>query len=161
MSPPSQNESVICFDLNGEPVLLPRRALSFKPVVHGILLQNHAVLLERHRETGRYQPITAELDTGQGLELALQRRLRELLITPARIGPMLFAETQYITENKAHGWQLTRHYFLLNLTIAEHETPADLLQPDASLSWLNFNDLARADLQCGYDAIQLACTLGT
>lgn len=150
------DDFLICFDLDGEPVPLPRQMVGYLPVVHGILLSAADVLLQKHALTNRWQPLTTDLEPGQGLEIALHYRLRILLEIPIRIGPLLFAETHFVTENREKGWQLTRHYFLLipaqkDWSRASHDPTADI-----TLAWHNLATLTRADMQFGYDAIQLA-----
>ena len=159
MNSASLEESVICFDLDGKPVSLPRSLIAFRPVVHGLFLFNEAALLEKYPQTGRWQPLAAELAAGQSLEIALNLYLREQLASPPQIGPMLFAETHYLTENRESGWQLSRHYFLLLPGDDKLTDAADFVQANSTVSWQPLSKLTRADMQCGYDALQAARNL--
>ena len=152
-------ESVVCFDLDGEPISLPRSLITFRPIVHGLFLLNDAALLEKYPHTDRWQPITTELAAGQSLELALNLHIREQLAAPLQIGPMLFAETHFMTDNRENGWQLSRHYFLLLPDQDELADSADFIQANSTVAWQPLNELTRAEMQCGYDAMQVARNL--
>ena len=152
MNPASPLEQITCFDLDGNPVRLSRQQVAYRPVAHGLLIWRDSVLLQKHQASGRWQPPAAELDAGQSLELALQQLSRILLPRPVSLGPLLFADTHYLTEDGLSGWQIARHYYLLQ----PHDPDSDLADLAPQLCWQPLAQLKRAQLQCGYDAIQLA-----
>ena len=152
MNPASPPERITCFSLDGDPVLLLREHISYRPIAYGLLIHAEAVLLQRHQPSGRWQPLAAELEPGQSLELALQHHLHALLPRPLHIGPLLFADTHYLAETDYAGYQLARHYYLLLLP--EPEGELDALPPQ--FFWQPLAQLSRVQLQCGYDAIILA-----
>ncbi|MCB8962011.1 MAG: hypothetical protein H6651_16970 [Ardenticatenales bacterium] len=151
MNPASPPERITCFNLDGDPVLLLREHIRYRPVAYGLLIHNDAVLLQKHQPSGRWQPLAAELEPGQSLELALQHHVRALLPRPLHIGPLLFADTHYLAETEYTGFQLARHYYLL---LPEPDGELDEIPPQ--VCWQPLSQLSRAQLQCGYDAIILA-----
>lgn len=128
----------------------PLTDVIFRPAAYGILIENNQVLLQRQPETGGWTLPGGIVPAAETPAQALRQAVRLAAGLVPEIGPLLFVETLYRSENDA-AWQLATLYFALHrphaaYAMIEFDTPA---QPE----WVSLNTLQREQLQFGYDAI--------
>ncbi len=141
------------FDAAGHAQAVSSEKLTFRPAVYAILIEHDQVMLLRDRATQLLSPPGRIVAEHEAPTQAIRHYCRDVAgITPI-LGPLLFMENQYRSEN-GRFWQLSVLYYALErpatASINFAENPDSPLQPE----WLPLDDLARTQFQFGYEAVQ-------
>ena len=147
--------TIRCYDEDGRAFPVSPEAITFRPAVYGIFIENEAVLLMRHPRTERWQPpggILGDVDTPTQ---AVRHHFRNLTgITPV-LGPLLCSEERYVLDSERRAWHLSPLYYALERPPMTATTLAEL-SGEQETSRVPLADLRREDMQFGYDAVQAA-----
>lgn len=145
---------VPCLTPAGELVLAPAEAITFGVAVYGILIENDRVLLRRHPETELWEPPGGPLVGRQAPEQGVRSLFRAqtgLVCDPVQ---RLLLESQHRLDEEGQAWELTVIYYQLERNRGSTITaPADGSEPPL---WVPLDELRRAEMQTGYDAVQVA-----
>lgn len=147
--------TIRCYDEDGRSVPVAPEAITFRPAVYGIFIENDTVLLWRHPRTQRWQPPGGILDDLQTPDQAVRYHFRNLTgITPL-LGPLLYTEDRYVLDRDRRAWHLSHLYYALDRPPLTSTTPAEL-SGEQEISAVPLAELRRQDMQFGYDAVQAA-----
>jgi ADP-ribose pyrophosphatase YjhB (NUDIX family) len=144
--------TIICYDVFGNAVPVAPEALTFRPAVNGIFIENNQILLQKHPQTGLWHPPGSVLAENETPAQAIRHIFRDLTGMTPLLGPLLFVEDQYHIDDDRRAWCLSTLYYALERPMAA----ATLAEPDDSAvqpDWVSLDDLARHQMQYGYEAI--------
>lgn len=148
--------TIICYDAYGNAVPVASEALTFRPAVYGIFIESNQVYLLKHSDTSLWYPpgiVLSELDTPTQ---AIRHRFRDLTGMTPTLGPMIYVEDLYHIDEDRRAWHLSALYYaLLRPNMATAASPAETSQTE-ELVWVPLEDLARNEMQFGYEAVQAA-----
>lgn len=150
----SEQEQVYCCDVSGNLIAVPRSNLLFSPAVYGVLIENQRVLLQEEPKSRLYHPPGGRIPAEQTTAQALRQHFRAATGLTPEVGQLLMVQDEYRLENN-QGWHLAVMYYALDRPAAGRASLVDfdkLTKPE----WVSVNDLKRADLLFGYEAIQSA-----
>ena len=149
--------TIICYDVAGNAVPVNPDAITFRPAVYGIFIENRQILLLKHPENSLLSPPGQILADNQVPAQAIRHYLRNVTgITPT-LGPLIFLEDLYQIDAQERAWHLSAMYYAL--TRPRMTSPALLADlpgsaENADSLWLPLADLKREQLAFGYEAIQ-------
>lgn len=143
-----------CLTTTGALVLVPADEVAFGVAVYGILIENERALLRRHLATALWQPPGGSLVGRQGPEQGVRSLFRAqtgLVCDPVQ---RLLLESQHRLDEEGQAWELTVIYYQLQRNRGSTITaPAGGSEQPL---WVPLEELERAQMQTGYDAIQIA-----
>ena len=143
--------NIICYDVHGNTVPVAADALTFRPAVYGIFIENNHVLLLEQPESGLLYPPGVVLSDNETPTQAIRQLFRQLTGIMPRLGPMLYVEDQYVVDEERRAWQYAAVYYGL-----ERSTAAATLPETDAVIWLRLDELDRSRLQFGFEAVQAA-----
>ena len=147
--------TIQCYDEDGRAVSVAPTAITFRPAVYGIFIENEAVLLHHHPRTERWQPPGGILGDTETPFQAVRHHFRNLTgITPL-LGPLLYSEERYVLDHERCAWHLSHLYYALDRPPLTASTPAEL-RGEQAYHFVPLATLRRQDMQFGYDAVQAA-----
>lgn len=142
---------VFCYTAQGNAVPVPEDALTFRPAVYGIFIDNDEAFLLRHPETQLFYPPGRILTEYEVPRQTIRLYFRQLTGMMPQLGPLLFVEERYFMDEEGKAWHLTDLYYVINrLDAVGTAESSDNLQP----IWVPLTDLPLAAFQFGYEAVQ-------
>lgn len=145
--------NVCCYDVHGNAVSVAPEAITFRPAVHGIFIENAQILLLRHPQTGLWYPPGSVLAPHETPTQAVRHYFRQLTGMTPILGPLLFVEDQYHIDSAQQAWHLSVLYYALDRPTAAATTLSEL-DSSAQPRWVPLAELERNQMQFGYEAIQ-------
>ncbi|HEX6385303.1 MAG TPA: NUDIX domain-containing protein [Anaerolineae bacterium] len=145
--------TVCCYDVYGNAIPVAPEAITFRPAVYGIFIEDDHILLLRHPQTALWHPPGSILAPHETPTQAVRYTFRELTGMTPVLGPLLFVEDQYLVDDERRAWHLSVLYYALDRPTAMATTLAEMensSQPD----WKPLAELKRNQMQFGYEAIQ-------
>lgn len=141
--------TILCYDDNGNTVPVAPEALTFRPAVYGILIENNQVLLDRHPVSGLWQPPGGMLAANESPTQQIRQIFRRLTGISPRLGPVLYMEELFLIDDERRAWQYAVLYYAL-----ERHTAVTPQADSARVEWVPLADLQRQQMQIGYEAIR-------
>jgi ADP-ribose pyrophosphatase YjhB (NUDIX family) len=141
--------TIICHDVEGNPIPVAQEAVLFRPAVYGILIEHNQVLLQKHPDSTLWQPPGAVLGENETPAQTVRQIFRQLTGMTPRPGPMLFVEEQYVIDGEQRAWHLGVVYYAL-----ERPSTASTLSESGKIEWVALDNLQRQQMQFGYEAVQ-------
>ncbi|RMH02304.1 MAG: hypothetical protein D6706_00395 [Chloroflexi bacterium] len=143
--------TIRCYDIYGDSVPVAPEALTFRPAVYGIFLNNNHILLMRHPKTDLLYPPGEILTPSQTPTQAIRHTFRRLLGTTPLLGPLLYVEDRYYLDESRTAWHLSQLYYALDRPTTMAALPQ---QADSDVDWIPLKELTREQLWFGYEAIK-------
>lgn len=141
--------TILCYDDNGNTVPVAPEALSFRPAVYGIFIENNQVLLLRHAVTGLWQPPGGVLAANESPTQQIRQIFRRLTGMSTRLGPVLYMEDLFLIDDERRAW----HYAVLYFALERH-TAVSAQADSATVEWIPLANLQRQQMQLGYEAVR-------
>lgn len=145
-------EMVYFNNRQGELVAVDPEQVTFCPAVYGIFIESHRVLLNRHPETGLWQPPGGLVEIGQIPGRLLRSYFRSATGLIPDLGPLLYVEEQHQLDSSGRAWQLSVLYYALSRPAGGTLSLVDTKTDDRPV-WLLLSELSREQMQFGYQAI--------
>ncbi|MBK7893853.1 MAG: NUDIX domain-containing protein [Candidatus Promineifilaceae bacterium] len=145
--------TIVCYDIHGNAVPVAAEAITFRPAVYGIYIENTQILLQKQPQTGLWHPPGTMLAPSDTPTQAIRHYFRQIAgLTPV-IGSLLFVEDQYFLDEARRAWKLSAMYYGLErpLTTATTLTESDEAN---QIEWVPLANLQRTQFQFGYEAVQ-------
>lgn len=86
-------EEIICTDLNGNTVSMPKSKLAFRPAVYGVIIEDGKVLLSKQWDG--YDFPGGGIEIGESIIDALKREIREETGLEVEVGKILACESSF------------------------------------------------------------------
>ncbi|MCP4362563.1 MAG: NUDIX hydrolase [Chloroflexi bacterium] len=141
--------TIICTDNLGNPIPVAPEALTFRPAVYGIFIENNQILLQQHPQTDLWHPPGTILAENETPTQVIRQTFQQLIGMIPKLGPMLFVEDQYIIDDERRAW----HYSVLYYSL-ERSPTASAISDSSQTTWLPLDNLEREQMHFGYEAIQ-------
>jgi 8-oxo-dGTP pyrophosphatase MutT (NUDIX family) len=148
------SDSILCFDLYGKTIAIPKEKVSFRPSVYGIILHKGKILLCNTRSTGKYSLPGGGIDIGETIHQALHREVYEecgIEITVNRladVGERFF----YYNPLDFAGQNLAFLYFCTPKTFALSTPDLEELEAEQP-QWIDPSNLKVQDFQIFGDIV--------
>jgi mutator protein MutT len=140
---------ILCKNMYGEEVLVPKEKLTFRPSAYAIIVRNQQMLLVNTRSTGKYFFPGGAVELGERLEAALKREVREETGLEIEVGELFQFKENFFYNNPADEAYHTFAFVFL----AQPASTAlidDALVEDGEAEkprWVNIKDLQPDDFQ--------------
>lgn len=142
--------TIICHDIQGNPIPVAPEALIFRPAVYGIFIENNQVLLHKYQYSSLWCPPGAILAAHETPNQIIRHTFRKLTGMTPKLGPMLYMEDQYLFDGERRAW----HFAVVYYALERPSTAATLSMDSGITEWVPLADLDRRQMQFGYEAIQ-------
>jgi ADP-ribose pyrophosphatase YjhB (NUDIX family) len=147
--------TTVCYDPNGQPMVVTTQALMFSPAAYGIFVENNDVLLLRDTKTDLFVWPGAILQVGER-PLQVVSRMYHLLtgVVPV-VESLACMEDLYQVDGSGQAWHLSAMFYWLERPSA---TSLALTVVDSAFlpQMIPVVSIQRSQLQFGYQALQVA-----
>lgn len=145
--------TIVCYDIHGNAVPVAAEAITFRPAVYGIYIENRQVLLQKQLQTGLWHPPGTMLAPSDTPTQAIRHYFRQIAgVTPV-IGSLLFVEDQYFLDEERRAWKLSAMYYGLERPLTTATTLTES-EEASQTQWVPLAELQREQFQFGYEAVQ-------
>lgn len=144
---------VRCYDAAGNAVAVAPEAITFRPAVYGIFIENQQVVLLAQPQTNLWRPPGRILQSHEVPTQVVRHTFRQVTDMMPALGPLLFVEDQYRVDEDGRAWHLSVLYYALNRA---EVTPTTFtgISPAPQYEWIPLSALRRDRMLFGYEAIQ-------
>lgn len=145
--------TVRCYDAAGNAVAVAPEAITFRPAVYGIFIENQQVVLLAQPQTNLWRPPGRILQSHEVPTQVVRHTFRQVTDMMPALGPLLFVEDQYRVDEDGRAWHLSVLYYALNRA---EVTPTTFtgISPAPQYEWIPLSALRRDRMLFGYEAIQ-------
>lgn len=147
--------TTVCYDPNGQPMVVATHSLTFSPAAYGIFVEDHEVLLLQDTKTDLFAWPGAVLQVGER-PLQVVSRIYHLLtgVVPV-VESLACMEDLYQVDGSGRAWHLSAMFYWLERPSA---TSLALTKVDPNLlpQMIPAASVQRSQLQFGYQALQVA-----
>lgn len=145
--------TIVCYDIYGNAVPVAPEAITFRPAVYGIFIENSQILLQKQPQTELWHPPGVMLSASDTPTERIRHYFRQLAgLTPV-IGSLLYVEDQYFMDEQRRAWKLSVLYYGLQRPLTSATILAET-EDTTRTDWLPLADLQREQFQFGYEAVQ-------
>ena len=144
---------VRCYDAAGNAVVVAPDALTFRPAVYGIFIENQQIVLLEHADTKLWYPPGRILQSHEVPTQVVRHTFRQVTDMMPALGSLLFVEDQYRVDENGRAWHLSALYYAL---VRAQITTATFsgLSADPQYEWIPLSALKRERMMFGFEAIQ-------
>ena len=144
---------VRCYDVAGNSVAVAPNAITFRPAVYGIFIENQQIVLLEHPDTKLWHPPGRILQSHEVPTQVVRHTFRQVTDMMPALGSLLFVEDQYRVDENGRAWHLSVLYYALvraQITTATFSGHATTPQYE----WIPLSALKRERVMFGFEAIQ-------
>jgi len=145
--------TVRCYDAAGNAVAVAPEAITFRPAVYGIFIENQQVILLAHPQTKLWYPPGRILQNHEVPTQVVRHTFRQVTDMMPALGLLLFVEDQYRVDENGRAWHLSALYYALNRAEVTPTTFSGLASTP-QYEWIPLSALRRERILFGYEAIQ-------
>ncbi len=145
--------TVRCYDAAGNAVAVAPEAITFRPAVYGIFIENQQVILLAHPQTMLWYPPGRILQNHEVPTQVVRHTFRQVTDMMPALGLLLFVEDQYRVDENGRAWHLSVLYYALNRAEVTPTTFSGLASTP-QYEWIPLSALRRERILFGYEAIQ-------
>lgn len=153
-----QSELVLCGDMYGQLVGVPRSEVAFRPAAYGLLIENGRVLLQKHPTTDLLHPPGGMVLAEETISETLRQHFRAATGITPQLGALLMVEQAWRVDRSQQGWSLGVMYYELERPSSGRASVVNFENP-ARPNWYAIADVAREQMQFGFEAFELAARL--
>jgi ADP-ribose pyrophosphatase YjhB (NUDIX family) len=144
---------VRCYDVTGNAVTIASEAITFRPAVYGIFIENQQIILLKHPITDLWFPPGRILESHEIPTQVVRHYFRRYTDMMPALGSLLFVEDQYRVDENGRAWHLSALYYALSragATVTAGSGPVETVPYE----WIPLSALKRDRMMFGYEAIQ-------
>ena len=133
-------------------VAVPETEVTFRPAVHGILIENQRVMLQQDPESRLWYPPGGILLDGQTPERGVRAYFRTATGFLPDLTSLLYIEEQYRLDKQGRAWALSIFYYGLRRSLGSAVGLAGVAESQRP-EWVPVQTLTREEMQFGYTAV--------
>jgi ADP-ribose pyrophosphatase YjhB (NUDIX family) len=145
--------TVRCYDAAGNAIASAPEAVTFRPAVYGIFIENQQVILLAHPQTNLWYPPGRILQNHEVPTQVVRHTFRQVTDMMPALGPLLFVEDQYRIDEGGTAWHLSVLYYGLNRAEVTPTTFSGLASTP-QYEWIPLSALRRERMLFGFEAVQ-------
>ncbi len=144
---------ICCYDVMGKAVMVAPEAITFRPAVYGIFIENQQIILLKHSTTSLWYPPGRILESHEIPSQIVRYEFRGYTDMLPTLGPLLFVEDQYRMDENGRSWHLSVLYYTLSRASTSISVGMNFKET-AVYEWVPLSSLTREQMLFGYEAIQ-------